>query len=73
MFAINPRQVNRFKERHASSGAKSDKGDAQALADMVRIDRAKLSAVARGKRGSPGRQGGRPRPPDTHLGTHPNL
>ncbi|WP_413754684.1 IS110 family transposase [Streptomyces sp. R-74717] len=46
VFAINPRQVNRFKERYASSGAKSDKGDAHTLADMVRIDRAQLRAVA---------------------------
>lgn len=46
VFAINPRQVNRFKERYASCGAKSDKGDAHALADMVRIDRARLRAVA---------------------------
>ncbi|MGW7201318.1 transposase [Streptomyces chryseus] len=34
------------KERYASSGANSDKGDAHALADMVRIDRAQLRAVA---------------------------
>jgi transposase len=46
VFAINPRQVNRFKERYATSGAKSDKGDAHALADMVRIDRAQLRPVA---------------------------
>ncbi|MCX5309933.1 IS110 family transposase [Streptomyces sp. NBC_00154] len=46
VFAINPRQVNRFKERYASSGAKSDKGDAHALADMVRIDRDQLRPVA---------------------------
>jgi transposase len=46
VFAINPRQVNRFKERYASSGAKSDKGDAHALADMVRIDRAQLRPMA---------------------------
>lgn len=46
VFAINPRQVNRFKDRYAASGAKSDKGDAHALADMVRIDRAQLRAVA---------------------------
>src|SRR5262249_14515792 len=30
VYAINPRQVARFKERYASSGAKSDKGDAHA-------------------------------------------
>ncbi|WP_328504389.1 IS110 family transposase [Streptomyces sp. NBC_00457] len=46
VYAINPRQVARFKERYASSGAKSDRGDAHALADMVRIDRAQLRPVA---------------------------
>ncbi|GAA5021585.1 IS110 family RNA-guided transposase [Streptomyces siamensis] len=46
VYAINPRQVARFKERYASSGAKSDKGDAHALADMVRIDRDRLRSVA---------------------------
>ncbi|MFM9700039.1 IS110 family RNA-guided transposase [Streptomyces europaeiscabiei] len=46
VYAINPRQVARFKERYASSGAKSDKGDAHALADMVRIDQAQLRPVA---------------------------
>ncbi|MFE2728102.1 IS110 family transposase [Kitasatospora sp. NPDC059327] len=46
VYAINPRQVARFKERYATSGAKSDKGDAHALADMVRIDRAQLRPVA---------------------------
>ncbi|WP_446220652.1 IS110 family transposase [Micromonospora sp. IBHARD004] len=45
VYAINPRQVARFK-RYATSGAKSDKGDAHALADMVRIDRAQLRQVA---------------------------
>jgi len=48
VFAINPRQVARFKERYGTSGAKSDKGDAHALADMVRIDRAQLRPVGRG-------------------------
>ncbi|MGW7363089.1 IS110 family transposase [Streptomyces sp. NPDC054841] len=46
VYAINPRQVARFKERYASSGAKSDKGDAHALADMIRIDRDQLRPVA---------------------------
>ncbi|MFF3159449.1 transposase [Streptomyces sp. NPDC057910] len=46
VYAINPRQVARFKERYASSGAKGDKGDAHAVADMVRIDREQLRAVA---------------------------
>jgi transposase len=46
VYAINPRQAARFKERYTTSGAKSDKGDAHALADMVRIDRAQLRPVA---------------------------
>ena len=28
VYAINPRQVARYRERHGTSGAKSDKGDA---------------------------------------------
>ncbi|MFD6327133.1 IS110 family transposase, partial [Streptomyces sp. NPDC058442] len=46
VYAINPRQVARFKERYGTSGAKSDKGDAHALADMVRIDRDQPRPVA---------------------------
>ncbi|WP_329140945.1 IS110 family transposase [Streptomyces sp. NBC_01476] len=46
VYAVNPRQAARFKERYATSGAKSDRGDAHALADMVRIDRAQLRPVA---------------------------
>lgn len=46
VYAINPRQVARFKERYGTSGAKSDKVDAHALADMVRIDRDQLRPVA---------------------------
>ncbi|MEH0628354.1 IS110 family transposase [Streptomyces stelliscabiei] len=45
-YAINPRQVARFKERYCTSGAKSDKGDVHALADMVRIGRDQLRPVA---------------------------
>ena len=44
--AINLKQASRFKERYGASGAESDKGDAHALADMVRIDRAQLRPVA---------------------------
>jgi len=46
VYAVNPRQAARFKERYATSGAKSDRGDAHALADMVRIDRARLRPIA---------------------------
>ncbi|MFJ5680723.1 IS110 family transposase [Streptomyces sp. NPDC093097] len=46
VYAVNPKQAARFKERYSTSGAKSDKGDAHALADMVRIDRAQLRPIA---------------------------
>jgi transposase len=39
VFAINPLSVARYRERHATSGAKSDPGDAKVLADLVRTDR----------------------------------
>ena len=46
VFGLNPKQVARFKERYNLSGAKSDAGDAHALADMVRAERHQLRAVA---------------------------
>jgi transposase len=46
VYAVNPLQVARFRERQGVSGAKSDTGDAHALADMVRTDRHQLRPVA---------------------------
>jgi transposase len=46
VYAINPLQVARYRERRGVSGAKSDAGDAHALADMVRTDRHQLRPVA---------------------------
>jgi transposase len=46
LYAINPLQVARYRERRGVSGAKSDTGDAHALADMVRTDRHQLRPVA---------------------------
>jgi transposase len=46
VFAVNPLQVARYRERRSTSGAKSDAGDAHALADMVRTDRHQLRVVA---------------------------
>jgi transposase len=46
LIAINPRQVARYRERHSTSGAKSDAGDAHTLADMVRTDGHQLRPVA---------------------------
>jgi transposase len=39
VFAINPMSSARYRERHVTSGAKSDPGDAKVLADLVRTDR----------------------------------
>jgi transposase len=46
VYAINPLQVARYRERHATSGAKSDPGDAHVLAELVRLDRAHHRPVA---------------------------
>ena len=40
VYAINPLQVARYRERHSTSGAKSDPADAHLLAEIVRLDRA---------------------------------
>ena len=40
VYAVNPLQVARYRERHGASGAKSDPGDAHVLAEIVRLDRA---------------------------------
>lgn len=39
VHAINPLSVDRYRDRHRTSGAKSDPGDARVLADLVRTDR----------------------------------
>ena len=36
VYAVNPLQASRYRERHGVSGAKSDTGDAHMLTDMVR-------------------------------------
>ena len=46
VFAVNPLQAARYRERHSVSGAKSDKADAHTLADMVRTDSHQLRPVA---------------------------
>jgi hypothetical protein len=46
VYAINPLQLARYRQRHGVSGAKSDAGDAHTLADMVRTDRHQLRPVA---------------------------
>lgn len=46
VYAVNPLQVARYRERNGVSGAKSDAGDAHTLADMIRTDRHQLRPVA---------------------------
>jgi transposase len=46
VFAINPLQVARYRERHSVSGAKSDAADAHTLADMVRTDSHQLRPMS---------------------------
>jgi transposase len=46
VYAVNPLQASRYRERHGVSGAKSDRGDAHMLADMVRNDSHQLRPVA---------------------------
>jgi transposase len=38
VLAINPMSVARYRERHSTSGAKSDAGDAWVLAELARVD-----------------------------------
>jgi transposase len=46
VYAVNPLQVARYRERHGTAGAKSDPGDAHTLAELVRLDRAHHRPVA---------------------------
>jgi transposase len=46
VFVINPMQASRYRERYSTSGAKSDRGDAHVLAEIVRLDRAHHRQVA---------------------------
>jgi hypothetical protein len=46
VFPVNPLQASRYRERHGVSGAKSDRGDAHMLADMVRTDSHQLRPAA---------------------------
>ena len=46
VYAINPMAVSRYRDRHRQGGAKSDRGDAKVLADLVRTDRHNHRPVA---------------------------
>jgi transposase len=46
VYAVNPLASARYRDRHSTSGAKSDRGDAKVLADLVRTDRHNHRQVA---------------------------
>jgi transposase len=46
VFAINPKQVDRFRDRFSLSGAKDDRRDAFVLADALRTDRRRFQRLA---------------------------
>ena len=62
VFAINPLSVARYRERHSTSGAKSDAADAHLLAEIVRLDRAHHRPVAGDSRPRPRRSNWSPAP-----------
>jgi transposase len=45
VFAINPKQLDRFRDRHSVAGAKDDRRDAFVLADSVRTDQPSFRRV----------------------------
>jgi transposase len=38
VLAVNPMSTSRYRDRHSTSGAKSDPGDARVLAELARLD-----------------------------------
>jgi|SRR5215469_1623844 len=45
VFSINPKQLDRFRDRYSPAGAKDDSRDAFVLADSLRTDQHCFSAV----------------------------
>jgi len=45
VYSINPKQMDRFRDRHGVSGAKDDRRDAYVLADALRTDLHKFRQV----------------------------
>lgn len=46
VLAVNPMSTSRYRDRHTTSGAKSDPGDAKVLSDLARTDRHNHRPVA---------------------------
>ena len=45
VYSINPKQMDRFRDRHTVAGAKDDRRDAMVIADSLRSDRALFHRV----------------------------
>jgi len=45
VFAVNPKQLDRFRDRFTAAGAKDDSRDAHTIADALRTDRRAFRAV----------------------------
>ncbi len=45
VFALNPKQLDRFRDRHTVAGAKDDRRDAYLVADSLRTDRHRFRRV----------------------------
>lgn len=45
VFALNPKQLDRFRDRHSVAGAKDDRRDAWVLADALATDRAAFRSL----------------------------
>jgi hypothetical protein len=50
VIAVNPMSTSRYRDRHATSGAKSDPGDAKVLADLVRYRPLRFPPILRRSR-----------------------
>jgi hypothetical protein len=48
VYAVNPMRASRYRDRYSASGAKSDRGAARVLAELVRLDRAHHRRLAGG-------------------------
>ncbi|MCG8598340.1 MAG: IS110 family transposase [Kiloniellales bacterium] len=50
VYALNPKQLDRFRDRFSLAGAKDDRRDALVLADTLRTDRQALRHLMRQRR-----------------------
>ena len=62
VLAVNPMSTSRYRERHSTSGAKSDPGDARVLAELARTDGHNHRPDRRRQRAGRGGQGPGPGP-----------